>query len=76
MFLAHHALTLISSALRVVVRLLRELLEHKIVVSSAYKMHSDSVVRHCGRSLMYNRNKSGPRIEPCGTPMLIIFLVE
>ena len=26
------------------------------------------ILRHSGRSLMYNKNNSGPRIEPCGAP--------
>ena len=27
---------------------------------------------HSHKSLMYNRNKSGPRIEPWGTPQLTL----
>ena len=40
--------------------------EAKICVSSAYI--------HGSKSLMYNRNKSGSRIDPWGTPQVIIFL--
>jgi hypothetical protein len=29
-----------------------------------------------GKSLMYIKNNSGPRIEPCGTPHDIIWLLE
>ena len=25
-------------------------------------------LRHSGKSLIYNRNSNGPKIEPCGTP--------
>ena len=31
-------------------------------------------LRQCGKSLTYNRNNRGPRIEPLGTPQVIIFL--
>ena len=30
------------------------------------------LLRHSGKSLMYNRKNNGPRIEPCGTPHLIM----
>ena len=26
------------------------------------------VWRHLGKSLIYKRNKNGPRLDPCGTP--------
>ena len=29
------------------------------------------VLRHSGKSLMYNKNNNGPKIETCGTPHLI-----
>jgi hypothetical protein len=29
------------------------------------------LLRHSGKSLMYNRNSNGPKIEPWGTPHLI-----
>ena len=32
--------------------------------------------KHEGRSLIYNKNKSGPRIEPCGTPHVILLSFE
>ena len=28
-------------------------------------------LRHSGKSLIYNKNSNGPKIEPCGTPYLI-----
>ncbi len=28
------------------------------------------ILRHSGKSLMYNKNNNGPKIEPCGTPHL------
>ena len=39
------------------------------VVSSANNL-ALVVWRHLGRSLIYNRNKNGPRLDPCGTPHL------
>ena len=39
----------------------------KILVSSAKVMKYEEGNER-GRSLMYKRNKSGPRIDPCGTP--------
>ena len=40
-----------------------------MVVSSANKSVSDCICK--GRSLINNKNKSGPKIEPCGTPSVI-----
>ena len=39
-------------------------------VSSAYRFEAVSL-KTCGRSLIYIRKMSGPRIEPCGTPHVI-----
>jgi hypothetical protein len=44
--------------------------EARRVVSSA-KSKAKSVVQR-GRSLMYRRNRMGPRMEPCGTPNLMV----
>ena len=41
------------------------------MVSSAY-MIGQKLVLAVARSLMYNRNNNGPRIEPWGTPVVII----
>ena len=43
-----------------------ELMILYIKVSSAYSFTWDGTI--IGRSLMYNRNKRGPRTEPWGTP--------
>ena len=40
-------------------------------VSSA-KINGLACVRQFGRSLMYKMNNNGPRIDPCGTPFLIL----
>ena len=39
-------------------------------VSSAYRFEAVSL-KTCGRSLMYIKKSSGPRIEPCGTSHVI-----
>ena len=39
----------------------------KILVSSAKIMKWEEADER-ERSLMYKRNKNGPRIDPCGTP--------
>jgi len=41
-----------------------------MLVSSANIIHLRTFVVEL-KSFMYNRNKSGPRIEPCGTPHFI-----
>ena len=41
-----------------------------ILVSSAKIMKWEEG-EESGRLLMYKRNKSGPRIDPCGTPQII-----
>jgi hypothetical protein len=43
-----------------------------ILVSSAYKTILALLAVVLGRSLTYNRKNNGPRIEPCGTPCLMI----
>jgi hypothetical protein len=42
------------------------------VVSSANNL-ALVVWRHLGKSLIYKRNKNGPRLDPCGTPHLNSF---
>ena len=40
------------------------------LVSSAYKINIKNVLTS-GRSIMYIRKRSGPNINPCGTPVEI-----
>ena len=40
------------------------------VVSSEYMIILKTFV-HIGKSFMYIENNNGPRIEPCGTPVVI-----
>ena len=40
----------------------------QILTSSAYKMHDEVILS--GRSFINSRNSRGPRIEPCGTPLV------
>jgi hypothetical protein len=44
-------------------------------VSSAY-ITKDIILLQFPISLIYNRKSSGPRIEPCGTPVDIINLFD
>jgi hypothetical protein len=43
----------------------------KTLVSSAYKISFAPWIFN-GRSLMYIRNKRGPKMEPCGTPRVVV----
>ena len=43
----------------------------EIFVSSANTLAEDEV-RQFGRSFIYHRNKSGPRLDPCGIPHLTV----
>ena len=45
-------------------------LEHRLV-SSAY-IETEEVLNACGKSLMYNTNKSSLRHYPWGTPVSIV----
>ena len=45
--------------------------EATTVVSSANNINLKNE-EHSHKSLMYNKNKSGPRIEPWGTPQLTL----
>jgi hypothetical protein len=47
----------------------------KILVSSANKIGRTLFSTALGKSLMYTRN-NGPKIEPCGTPYLILVHFE
>ena len=47
----------------------------KRLVSSANKI-VDKLLVELLRSLMYIKNSNGPRIDPCGTPQVIIFSVD
>jgi len=61
-----------TSVLIISTSLGKESCEQKAFVSSANKI-SLSTAEALGRSLIYNKNSSGPRFEPCGTPIFIGF---
>ena len=65
LFLMSHFRTWARSELSFTISLFASWEEANICVSFAY-IH--------GKFLMYNRNKRGPRIDPWGTPQVIIFL--
>ena len=44
--------------------------------SSANKELISSFLRWRGRSLIYKRNRSGPRTDPCGTPVFMMPLLD
>jgi len=41
-------------------------------VSSAKSTQMEILFKVLGKSLMYKRNNKGPRIDPCGTPSVIL----
>ena len=65
-----HSATAWSSWFRISSRSLRFLCEQYILVSSAnkWKLSSFEVF---GKSLIYNKNRRGPRMDPWGTPQVI-----
>ena len=40
----------------------------KVILVSSAKILGEAEVRQLGRSLIYTKNRSGPRLLPCGTP--------
>ena len=66
----NQSLSLISSVLTISNKVFMLELEQKRFVSSANIIGS-SMFEALGRSLTYIKNKSGPRIEPCGMPHFI-----
>jgi hypothetical protein len=48
-----------------------------MILSSANKIGIDIDILfiHIGRSFIYRRNNRGPRMEPCGDTMFIIFIM-
>ena len=48
--------------------------EFSKLVSSAYKIYLKNVLTS-GMSFMYIRKRSGPNIDPCGTPVEIIIII-
>ena len=67
--------TRFNSVLTMVSIVLRFLLLYRIYVTSA-KCPDNVFLRQKWKSLMYMRNSSGPREEPCGTPQVISFISE
>jgi hypothetical protein len=48
----------------------------KIIFVSSAKIIKCELVEHWGRSLMYNKKRSGPRTEPWGTPQVMLDISE
>ena len=70
-----HSVTLLISVCIVLLRVFKQLLLHKIVVSSTNNIN-DSNLLLFSMSFIYSRKRIGPRIDPCGTPALIIILFD
>ena len=48
----------------------------KNVFESSAKSNENNCLDTLPKSLMYNKNKSGPNIEPCGKPQIILSLPD
>ena len=66
-----HSEILLISVCIILLRVLKQLLLHEIVVSSANNIN-DSNLLLFSMSFIYSTMRIGPRIDPCGTPVLII----
>ena len=64
-----HSETDLNSWFRFASRWLRFLLENYRLVSSANRWNV-SKLEVLGKSFSYNKNKRGPRIDPCGAPQV------
>ena len=53
----------------------RSLPSRKTLVSSANKI-ANHFSETFGRSFIQSKKKRGPKIDPCGTPQVIVFCVE
>ena len=53
-----------------------DLIETSYDILSHIYLNSNGRYIHTYKSFIDNRNRIGPRIYPCGTPVLTIFLVE
>ena len=70
-----HLLNSISSLLQESTTSVADLFRNESVVSSAYRI-GETEFEKLGKSFMYNKNKIGPRIEPCGTPTDIVLKLD
>ena len=73
LFAENHVITLLISDDNLSFRWLMSGLWYNIVVSSAKSMNF-SRSEQLTMSFIYNKKKSGPRVEPWGTPMLQILV--
>ena len=67
-----HFLSFSKSEFTAASRSVTEMPEAVRFVSSANN-HGFVFDKHWGKSLIYNKKNNGPKIEPCGTPHLIVF---
>ena len=66
---------LASSAFNVFVISARSLPSRKTLVSSENQI-ANNFSETFGRSFIPSKKKRGPKIDPCGTPQVIVFCVE
>ena len=64
-----------SSAFTVLIRSAKLPLVYRVFVSSANNINI-KISEHLHRSLIYNMNNRGPRIDPWGTPHVIDLIVD
>ena len=74
-FAENQVLIFFNSVLVMEVMLFKSLPLMKILVSSANIIKVSSLVTVL-RSLIYSKNRSGPKIEPCGTPHIMGNLID
>ena len=65
----NHLLILLNSVCIVMLRVFKQLLLQEIVVSSANSINDRNLLLF-SMSFIYSRKRIGPRIDPCGTPVL------
>ena len=70
-----HFTTLFISFCTVLDKVLKHEFEEKAFVSSAYNT-KERISLQFSMSLMYRRNSNGPRIEPCGTPVVTFISID
>jgi len=75
LLLANQLLTFVSSVFVIFCILSSLLKDRERVLSSANKVNLNKSLA-LGRSLIKIKNSSGPSVEPCGTPCVIIEFVE
>ena len=72
----NHLFLYINISFITILRCLSLVLVTIILISSTRKMILASLVAPLGKSLIARRKSEGPRMDPCGTPLLTSFQLE